>query len=466
MKTRIITILCLAATCPAFTALADLEQRDSSQFAYKYEMVALPTAEDLDGTGANDFTGAGTWLTLGTGADVGTASMTITSAQNINSAASSVGTAGDAWRKLNATTGADGGTGYTVEVRLKVTESTGSKGALVLNASTGDSGVNSWLVFKSGKLAWGHDKNVADIADIDGDWHTYRLVREHGTTVHSVWMDGKLVGSNLSSGIDASINRLLLGAANSDYAGTAQVAWLRFDKGAYAPVDEKAYVKANRLRSDEFDVKYEMDADDTSISTSGNTSDWTISGHSGATISKSGGVLSVDPNGKNTFWTTTDAAWKNLVTAGTPYTIEFSAKINSCALDGDNDRSLLFWAGSANTVGVLMIGTNHVYWQATSSMGHNILLNTSDNTDKAHKFRIAYDGSSRHGYTVWRDDVMIGSTLVDTTAFYKTDGSYNFVRFGKPGGNNSGAYDINYIRWKIGGVYPPDNRKGMKVILR
>ena len=468
MKAKFVPILtAAAAACTATAAFAALEQRDSSQFDYKYEMLKLPTAEDIDGNGRYDFIGGGDWLELCSGANIGACSMVISGSQSLKADAGNAEDAGGVWRKMNATTGAGGGTGYTVEVRLKVTESTGSKGALLLNASTGDSSVNSWLVFKTGQISWGHNKNVAVLTNMDATvWHNYRIVREPGTTVHSVWIDGILVHNNLSSGIDASVNRLFLGAANGDYAGKANVAWLRFHKGAYAPVDEKAYVKANRMRSDNFDVKYEMNDGDNRISTSSNASDWSISGASGATISKSDGVLSVNPNGKNTFWTTTDDAWKNSVTAGTPYTIEFSAKINSCALTGGNDRSLLFWAGSANAVGVLMVGVNHVYWQTTSSMGDNILLDTSDNTDKMHRFRIAYDGSSRHGFTVWRDDVMIGHILIDTTAYYKTDGSFNFVRFGKPGGNNSGSYDINYIRWKIGGVYPPDTRKGMTVVIR
>ena len=74
MKTMLIPILTVAATCTAF---ADLEQRDSSQFDYKYEMIKLPTAEDVDGSGNYDFTGDGTWKTLGTGADVGTCFMTV-----------------------------------------------------------------------------------------------------------------------------------------------------------------------------------------------------------------------------------------------------------------------------------------------------------------------------------------------------------------------------------------------------
>ena len=44
MKTRLIPILTVAAaTGSAFTAFADLEQRDSSQFTHKYEMLKLPT---------------------------------------------------------------------------------------------------------------------------------------------------------------------------------------------------------------------------------------------------------------------------------------------------------------------------------------------------------------------------------------------------------------------------------------
>ena len=60
MNTATTTATLLAAATLATTATAaELPRLDSSKFAYKYEMIALPTAEDLDGTGANDFTGAG-----------------------------------------------------------------------------------------------------------------------------------------------------------------------------------------------------------------------------------------------------------------------------------------------------------------------------------------------------------------------------------------------------------------------
>ncbi len=390
MKTRLIPILALAAaTCPAISAFADLEQRDSSAFDYKYEMVSLPTAEDLDDSGTKDFAGGGAWLTAGTGSSLGSASMVISTGSEALKADATVGNAGDVWRVMNATAGASG-TGYTIEVRLKVTESTGSKGALVLNASTGDSSVNSWLVFKYGKLSWGHNKNVADIADIDDEWHTYRLVREPGTTVHSVWMDGNLLGDNFSSGIDANINRLLLGAANADYKGKAQVAWLRFTKGAYAPLP--ADYEPPRKASVDFPVRYEMNSDDTRFAGSGNPetsgTDWTAYVGANPTVSLNS-ILSMEPNGKNTaYWVSKDAIWKSVVDSAMPYTVEFRARINSCNIDGI-DRTLNFLIGtSGGPVANFFIGTNSVEWSVSDSMGHNIVLDENDNSDQMHIFRI------------------------------------------------------------------------------
>ena len=469
MKTKLITTLTLAAaTCPAITAFADLPQLDSSQFSYKYEMINLPTAEDIDGNGKNDFSGGGNWLTLGTGADSGSCSMAISGSQALKADAGKAEDAGGVWRKMNATTGADGGTGYTVEVRLKVTESTGSKGALLLNASTGDSGVNSWLVFKTDQISWGHNKNVTVLTNMNATtWHNYRIVREPGTTVHSVWIDGILVHNNLSSGIDASVNRLFLGAANGDYAGKANVAWLRFHKGAYAPVDEKAYVKANRLRSDEFDVKYEMDDGDTVGATAGTTSDWkTTIDNRGGGVSKADGILSVVTGGYPAYWGTTDTAWKNLVDKDTPYTVEFNIKVD--AADSE-DRAINLMTGSNGAVGNLFVGANSVQWSPDMAKNKEtfVTLDTSDNTDKFHTFRIAYDGASRHGFTVWRDGVAIGEYLVDCINYYNFSGNaLGIVRFGKAGGFNDGSFAVNYVRWKIGGVYPPDTRKGLMAIVR
>lgn len=458
MNPKFISVLTIAAAAgSALTCLADLERRDSSQFDYKYEMVALPTAEDLNGSGAVDFTGAGSWLTLGSGADVGTVLMNINGSQNLNSSAAT-GTAGDAWLTLGTTAK----TGYTIETRLKVTSCRGTAGTLLLNASYDVVNHNSWLQFYGDKITWG--SNVLTNMDTSV-WHTYRLVALDNK--YNVYVDGVLVQENLGNGYgyDTALNRLIFGGGGGNYNGNAQVAWLRFTKGAYAPVDQTAVDKANRRDSidDEFVAKYEMNAADTCISTSANASDWTISGQTGATITKNGRILSVTPNGKQTYWQTTDNVWKDLVTADTAFTVEFSAKINSCTLSG-GDRTLQFWVATPRATGNIIIGMNHVYWQVSKAMGDNILLDSSDNTDAMHKFRIAYDGKTRHGFTVWRDEVKIGENLVDLTAY--NGASWSFVRFGIPGSTSGGAFDIDYIRWALDGVHSPYTREGLLIIVK
>ena len=430
-------------------AYATLEQKDSSQFEYKYEMLELPTAEDLDESGANDFTGAGAWLTLGTGKNLGTISMTISGSQNLTSDKAS-GTAGDIWKNLGVSAAA----GYTIETRLKVTECTGTAGAVLLNASYGVQNHNAWLQFYGDRITWG--SNVLTNMDTSV-WHTYRLVGKEN--IYHVYVDGVLVDDSLGNGFGhgSALNRLIFGGGGGAYAGEAQVAYLRFCKGAYAPLP------APRKASTDFPLQYEMASDDTRISTTANATDWTISGLSGATISMDG-VLSVTPNGKQTYWRTTDAAWKNGVTADSAFTVEFSTQIKSCTISG-GDRTLQIWTASPRATGNLIIGTNHVYWQLTSAMGDNILLDSNDNTDDKHVFRIAYDGATRHGFTIWRDGVKIGENLVDFTAY--NGANYSFVRFGIPGSTSGGAFDIDYIRWDTTGAYDwKDPPKGFTIVIR
>ncbi|MBR1609523.1 MAG: hypothetical protein IJ678_07925 [Kiritimatiellae bacterium] len=448
-KTGLVAAAFAAAAVPSF---ATMTEKDSSQFTYKYEMVTLPTAEDLDASSTKDFTGAGSWLTLGTGAKLGSASMVVTGSQALKADAGTVGNDGDVWRSMNATAGASG-TGYTVEARLKVAESTGSIGALLLNASTGDSSINSWLVLRTDSLYWGNDTN-RKIMDIDATaWHTYRIVREPGSLLHSLFVDGVLVADDLPNGLSANVNRIFIGAANTSYAGKAEMMWLRFDKGAYAPpvVNEKLTRKA----SVDFPDKYEMASDDDRLTASGGT-DWKAGG-SGATISLADGKLTVTHGGKNAYWDTQDAVWKSLVTATTPFTVEFRVKIDESTLA--DDRAFNFLTGTPGPVGDLFIGKNSVQWcLSTTDSGTFLTLDTSVNTDTLHTFRITYDGATRHGFTVWRDGEKIGENLVDCTNFYGYSGNaLGIARFGKAGGLNDGAWTLDYVRWDLTGAYPWKN---------
>ena len=461
MKTRIIPLLTVAAaTCSAFASFADLEQRDSAQFTYKYEMLKLPTAENLDGSSANDFSGAGSWCSLGTGSSTGTVVMAISGSQNFISGNAS-GTAGDVWQNLAVTAQS----GYTIETRLKVAECTGTAGTLLLNASYGVVNHNSWLQFYKDRITWG--SNVLTNMDTSV-WHTYRLVGTNND--YQVYVDGVLVNrDSLGNGFgySSALNRLLFGGGGGTYAGKAQVAFLRFTKGAYAPPTPNA--KSHRKASTDFPVQYEMSSNDDRISTTGNTADWTKGG-SGATLEKSGGQLSVTMNSKvQAYWQTTDKVWKSVVTPQTPFTVEFRVKINNALV---NDRAIILMTGTSGPVGSLYVGAHSASWQVDGSMGNNIVLDTSDNTDDFHVFRIAYDGATRHGFTVWRDGIKIGEYLVDCTNYYNFNGNaLGIVRFGvASSGNNAthgGSFDIDYIRWDTTGAYDWKNPpKGLKITVR
>lgn len=463
MKTRLIPILTVAAaTGSAFTAFADLEQRDSSQFTHKYEMLKLPTAEDVDGSGAYDFTGINanaTWCTLGTGSNTGTVYMAISGSQNLTSSANN-GTAGDVWKNLGVTAAS----GYTIETRLKVTACTDTAGTLLLNASYGVKNHNSWLQFYGDKITWG--SNVLTNMDTSA-WHTYRLVGLDNA--YQVYVDGVLVDGSLENGFgyNSALNRLIFGGGGTGYAGAAQVAYFRFTKGAFAPPTPND--KSRRKSSSDFPVQYEMQSADTRISTTGNTADW-IKGGSGATIENSGGYLSVAMSSKvQAYWQTTDNVWKSVVTPQTPFTVDFKVKINTALV---NDRAMIFMTGTSGPVGSLYVGVHSTSWQVDGSMGNNIVLDTNDNTDAFHVFRITYDGATRHGFTVWRDGVKIGECLVDSTNFYNfSNNALEIVRFGvASSGNNAthgGSFDIDYIRWDTTGAYDWKNpSKGMKVVIR
>jgi len=466
MKTRLIPILTAAlAAGTTFTAFADLPQLDSAQFAYKYEMVERPDQQDLDGGGANDFTGWGAAFSLGIGKDVGSIKIDASSNGKYLVSNQDVGTAGDGWRSMAASST----TGFTVEARVKVTACTGANGAICIEAGPSDSKVYARLNLFGNKIGW----NGTDLKEMNtSEWHTYRITREGGKAVHSVYVDGELVAENLGTGFtynNSTLYRMLLGSPGSGWTGKAEVAWLRFHKGAYAPLTPDD--KSRRKSSSDFLVQYEMNSNDGCFATDGNAkqsgTEWTASVGTAPTVSLNN-WLSMNPNGKNTaYWVTKDAVWKSIVTPSTPYTVEFRTKIKDCNIAGI-DRSLNFLIGTSGPVASLFVGTHTVEWQVDDSMGHNIILDaTSNNTDAWHTFRITYSGGGRHAFTVWRDGVKIGEDLVDCTNFYSNN-TLSVVRFGVVSTKtHGGEFDIDYIRWDTTGAYDwKDPRKGLQIKIR
>lgn len=457
MKTSTIKFLGMAAAVAATSAGAlALETKDSSQFEYKYEMNSLPHTEDLDNSGAVDFTGGGSWTTLSSGAMV----MDMTAGGKYLNSDQTNGVAGDAWRTLNATS-ATGGTGYTIETLLKIdSQSSGVSYVMTLQASTWDTSMyNASLNFATNVIYWGSTV----LTNLDATlWHTYRVVREGGAEANkfSVYVDGALVKDGLGNGISADIKRVLLGSPGSGHKGKATVAYLRFTKGAYAP-PAALTGKAAKKWSGEFPVQYEMNAGDTRfVGKPAGGTDWTGSVDNNATVSQTG-VLSVTlPQGKLAWWKVNDSIWSANVGADTAYTLEFKTKITGkWNLPSVGDRVIQFICGNPRDAAVFYIGENSVIWEPNGAATYTT-INSADNTDAMHSFRLTYSGASQseppYVYTLWRDDVVIGTNLKGSTQYnqYASAGFPNLIRWGVTSTtSHGGSFDVDYLRWTTDGAW-------------
>lgn len=454
MKTYILPLAFLSAV----SAASGITALDSSQFAYKYEMVALPTAQNLDNDGAYDFTAnEGTKVSLGTGVNIASITIDASAANTFLMSGAAAGSAGGAWQN----SGISAATGYTVEARLRITSTAGAQaGAFVINASVDDT-VNAWLKFWSGSIWWGETQ----IGSVDATaYHTYRIVREAGSSTHSVYVDGTLVASGLAGGLYSSspLKRLLIGAPGSTYRGKAQIAFIRFHKGGYAPPVPGA--KSAKKWSGEFPLQYEMTANDTRFvgPTAGGT-DWTGSVDGSASVTQNG-VLSVSlPQGKMAYWRANDSVWSARIGSDNPYTVEFAIQIKSkWNLSSVGDRVVQFICGNSRAAAVFYIGPNNVTWEPNGAATYTTIP-TGDNTDAMHVFRLTYDGATRHGYTLSRDGVVIGQYLVDSTTYnqYASAGFPNLLRWGVTSTSSvGGSFDVDYVRWATDGAWdwkgPPE----------
>ena len=453
----------LSLGIPAF---ADLPTLDSSQFECQYEMNALPTAEDMDNSGAVDFTSsvATSWLSLSNGA----MTMDMTSGGQYLMSAAARGTAGDAWVNLDPTS-ATGGSGYTIEALLRIdSQVSGTTYALNIQACTRDTTTyNAGLNFKTTGIYWGNTllTNLNATA-----WHTYRIVREGGAQekLFSVYVDGVLVSDGLGKGLDTgtvNYNRFIIGSPGAaSYKGKATVAYLRFTKGAYAPPVAPSGKSATKW-SGEFPVQYEMTAGDTRfVGPSAGGTEWSGSIGSDASVTQTG-ILSTTAEGTSAWWS--NSVWKASIGPDTAYTVEFKAKVNRrwSGTQSNRDLAFQFWAGNPRNAAIVYIGASNVYWEPGGIATITNLASTIS-AGEWHTYRLEYSGASQssqpYAYTVWLDDSVIGANLKASTQYFtEASGGNNMLRFGVVSSlTHGGSFDVDYVRWTTDGAWdykgPPE----------
>jgi hypothetical protein len=144
------------------------------------------------------------------------------------------------------------------------------------------------------------------------------------------------------------------------------------------------------------------------------------------------------------YWDST--AWDGAANAGSGWTIEFRIKIDNDFTEGSRGAVALYTSnGSAGDI--LAIGTSHAQKWAHSE----IVVDTSDNTDDFHTFRVAFD--SQGGvwpYTIYRDGQLLdtspnGGNWGGDTLYFGSAGSY----YGGP------TVHLDYLRWDDTGAFAP-----------
>ncbi len=439
MKTSsrfLFSLMALALTATHSDA-ARMPKLDSSAFDFKYEMETLPTAEDLDDDGTPDFSlSVNGRSTLETGVGCGLIDCMSDGCCYIQSA-----NGAGAWAQY----GASAATGFTVEARIALRNHGSGQYAMSLAASVPDSNVRALLNFsvENGTTfrAWWGDTSLTNMVH-DKQFHTWRIARAANAATYSVWCDGALVARDLG-GANADDWGLLLGSASRNWKSAAYVSYLRFTKGGYAPMIEER-------GSEAFAHKYDMDANDSRLSATATTADWALTVGSGVSASLGGrGVLSAYvPQGKLCYWQS--GPMDSSVTEASPFTLETRFRVHdSWEAEG---KVFSIWCGTPREYAYLIFGTNSVRWVDKDRQEH--MLDTNDNSDAMHVFRIAFSGdgdTAVSGFTLWRDGERV-------PAFIKPNvmgSDENCVIFGVGASAYGGSFEVDYVRWTTDGVFAP-----------
>lgn len=209
--------------------------RDSSLFNFKYEMNALPTADDQGGAAGADWTTGSNGQSGGPpSAGGGIMNMNFTDATQY-------------FEFNNGDTGLlDWSTGYTMEIRAKLL-TTPAKWNFSIIALPGLGHNDSLPFLHVGKstMNWGEggagDFQIDGSANDDGLFHTFRIAAEPSADIFHIYRDGVEIGLGPLPGArhdlgGLGLRKIAFGDEGDVWQGSTDVDYFRFDTtGAYAP---------------------------------------------------------------------------------------------------------------------------------------------------------------------------------------------------------------------------------------
>jgi autotransporter-associated beta strand protein len=221
---------------------------DSAGFTYKYEMDVMPSTQDLNTNGVNDFNYAVDSGTITTSSGVADVNLPLAPAPQGNSYLSG-GDGTGIWANVITA-----GEQYTIEFRAKVVQWTPGQldaggeaitGAMLVFAaqSSGTSNQRGGTSFylAGDYVDWGFQpggNHLLSGIDNMNDYHTYRFVKKltaaNNSGSYQVWRDGVSLGS-MARSAGNNLNALFFGGGSSSVTGQTLIDYFRIQEGAYAP---------------------------------------------------------------------------------------------------------------------------------------------------------------------------------------------------------------------------------------
>jgi hypothetical protein len=221
----------LAMAAPAgagFTTALDL--LDSADFDWQYEMDAKPSDTDLDSIGGGDFNELGSGGSSSVSGGILTMATTnVYYYDNLDS--------DQTW---NLDPDITYEKGFTFECRMKITSGTRPRGYTFLATPDPSTDIpGAWLSISYADVKWSSsDDSLGGGANNDDVFHIFRVVQKPGETLYGVWRDGVLLSDSLGQGYNDAIAKIAFGALGDTWGTGAEIDYLRFTSGAYAPIPE------------------------------------------------------------------------------------------------------------------------------------------------------------------------------------------------------------------------------------
>jgi len=405
-----------------------LTRQASGDFDWQYEMGVSPTTQVLDGNLVNDFTPGGSGSTSLFG-DVLTYNSLPSSDLYFNGG---MDTPGQMWPGKHTLA-----SGFTIETRLRVLQQAGPAAFRVFATPAGTSAAAMFDVGTGGQ-GWAGSGTSLGTNDNSSGFHTFRIAQEPGSATYSVWRDGLLLSNSLGSGFTHNHDYMWFGDGTGSFSGEVAVDYYRVTSGAYAP-------PLRMKSSQDFRFRYEFD-DDPFDPGQVDLDDNLLADMTSTAAAPSGGILTFQ-DGQYAQGAGGGRIWDNAgLTALAGFTAEFAVKV---VQQTGSEGALAFVMGPADSSTswtILEIGASSAQWQINNGSSR-IVLDTNDNTDGFHVFRIMKEESTNNFY-VWRDGVLLSDSLPQSRNLGAS------FWFGDGGGAYGGISQLDWVRFTPGSFIP------------